>query len=167
MISLISGGLLFIASLYLGVGIRAYHRTRKRFYEELLTFNRILGEEISYLKTPVKQIVKDFITDKKGELSVMLAKFLDVMETEVIYTADKIAQDIKTPYVTKEECRLIGEYFCALGKSDAATQMLTIKHYGIKFEEIFKKAREEAQTTGELAYKLGILIGIGLMIIVA
>jgi len=166
MLSVIAGAMLFTVSLYVGAGIRAYHRTRRKLFEELLSFNRIFGEEINYLKTPVRQIVKDFISDKNGELCKILTTFLTVLEKEVIYTADKIVAEIKNPYIKKEENKLIAEYLNTLGKSDAATQMVSIKHYGIKFEEAFSKAKEDAKVIGELSYKLGILIGIALMIIV-
>ena len=74
---------------------------------------------------------------------------------------------IRSPYLSKDERRLIGEYLGSLGKSDASAQTAVIKHYDIKFQESYSKSVQEALSAGEPAYKLGILIGIALMIIVA
>ena len=61
---------------------------------------------------------------------------------------------------------IIQNCFNSIGKTDAATQLTNLKNSKIYAEGMLKRAEKEYKTKGQLYGKLGILLGLAVMIIV-
>ncbi|MDR1940311.1 MAG: stage III sporulation protein AB [Clostridiales bacterium] len=165
MISLIAGTLLFVGCLYGGAGVRHYYKVRAAYFDELNNLCNLLIDEITHLKTPLIKILEDFAYMKKSEFSKHISVFKETLKTEVLADKRSIEQIIDAAYLRRDEKIIIADFLSLLGKSHSQSQIINIKHYKNKFEEISVKARETYRVQGSLAYKLGILLGIALMII--
>ncbi|MDR1906554.1 MAG: stage III sporulation protein AB [Clostridiales bacterium] len=166
MLSIAAGAALFVACLYGGVGIKHYYKTRAEYFARINDFCNLLIDEISNLKTPLIKILENFAFLKKDELSKHITAYAEVLSRDVIPYEEQIRELLSSPYLKKEEIRLIADFLMILGRSRSESQVANIKHYKNKFEEVSKKAGEAYTVQGALAYKLGILLGIALMIIV-
>ncbi|MDR2047007.1 MAG: stage III sporulation protein AB [Clostridiales bacterium] len=167
MLSVIAGALLFLGSLYGGVSIRHYYKTRARYFEELNNLCNLLIDEIIHLKTPLLKILKNFTSMKKDEFSKHTDAFAELLRREVLADRESVLKILDCAYLKKDERIIVADFFMILGRSHSDSQEANIKHYRNKFLEAGGKAEEAYRVKGNLAYKLGILLGIALMIIVA
>ncbi|MDR3263527.1 MAG: stage III sporulation protein AB [Clostridiales bacterium] len=165
MLSLIAGAFLFIGCLYGGAGIKHYYKVRAEYFEEINNLCNMLIDEITHLKTPLIKIFENFTYMKKDEFSKHINAFSELLRREVIAERASLLAITDTVYLKKEERTIIADFLSLLGKSHSESQVINIKHYKNKFEEISLKAKEAYKVQGTLAYKLGILLGIALMII--
>ncbi|MDR3293020.1 MAG: stage III sporulation protein AB [Clostridiales bacterium] len=166
MLSLIAGAALFVACLYGGAGIRRYYKVRSGYFEEINNLCGMLIDEIANLKTPLEKILENFTFLKRGEIVRQIDAYRTLLKTEVIASRESVMKVVDSAYLKKEEKLILTDFFMLLGRSHAESQIVNIKHYKLKFEEIGAKAKEAYRVQGALAYKLGILLGIALMIIV-
>jgi stage III sporulation protein AB len=166
MLSLIAGASLFVGSLYGGVGIRHYYKTRAEYFEGLSNLCNLLIDEIVHLKTPLFKILDNFTYMKKDEFSKHINAFAALLKDEVIADREKVLKILECVYLKKGERLVVADFLMILGRSHSESQAANIGHYKNKFEEIAGKAKEAYRVQGSLAYKLGILLGIALMIIV-
>lgn len=165
MLSLIVGASLFVGSLYGGAGIRHYYKTRAEYFEGLNNLCNLLLDEIVHLKTPLFKIFDDFAYMKKDEFSKHINAFAALLKEDVIADREKVLKILECVYLKKEERLIAADFLMILGRSHSESQAANIRHYKNKFEEIAAKAKESYRVQGGLAYKLGILLGIALMII--
>lgn len=167
MISLIAGAILFFCSAYIGIEIRKYYRKRVRFFSLWLEFIDQLTTQISYLRTPLYEIIDSFLKDKKGEFCDVLLKYkgqiskIDDCDKSINSHCDKLG------FLKAQEKELFNGFFKMLGKTDWNTQVLNLKNYRQNVLEIQQLTIKNLKQNGFLAYKLGILIGIAILIIVA
>lgn len=166
MLSVIAGALLFVGSLYTGAGVKRYYKIRMRYFEETVNLCNLLTDEITNLKTPLLKIFDNFILTKKDELSKHIATFSELLQREVTPDKSAVLNILDVFYLKRAERSVIADFLLTLGKSRAESQASNIKHYQNKLDELFKRAKEAYRVQGTLAYKLGILLGIALMIIV-
>jgi stage III sporulation protein AB len=166
MLSIIIAGALFAACLYGGAAVRAYYKSRSVYFASLHDFASVFIDEISYLKTPVPKVIAAFSPDKKTELTAHLQKYKDALEADVIVSEERIAKMLSTIHLKKSEKTKIAAFLYNLGKSDASSQVASIKHHLTAFAKQKEKTAEDFRVLGNLYYKLAILLGIALMIIV-
>ncbi|MDR2091564.1 MAG: stage III sporulation protein AB [Clostridiales bacterium] len=166
MFSLIAGASLFVGSLYGGAGVRHYYKTRAEYFEGLNNLCNLLIDEIVHLKTPLFKILDNFTYMKKDEFSKHVNAFAALLKEEIIANRESVLKILECVWLKKEERVVIADFLMILGRSHSESQAANIGHYKNKFAEIAAKAKEAYKVQGGLAYKLGILLGIALMIVV-
>ena len=162
MLSLIVGGALCLCSAYLGFFIGGKYKKALKFCVEWSDFNGFCKQNITYLKKPIDQIVTEFSYQKKGD-------FIDLLQQ---YSTDKVnfkQGDYfqKFNLIKGQNKLLLIEYFNDIGSLNYSAQIERIDYYKSILDKIVEDAKIKSKNNGALACKLGIILGIALMIILA
>lgn len=165
MLTLIAGALLMAAMSYTGIGVKRVYRIRRDIFVDAEEFSLYLGREIKSMKTPLNQLIPEYAAGKKGEFCKMLKKYMEGLKYGYKSTGD-VLNDIKSIYLCASDNLIIAGFLFALGKNDLNTELTNIERNADIFAEKNSKYAEELNKKGNLYYKLFVLLGIALMIIV-
>lgn len=164
---LIAGGLLALICCYVGILIKKRYKEREKFYERALTFANTLSSEISLRKTPVPTIAKAFVSgesDKNGEFERTVEVSMRLLS---VNEGDKIAESIGSNVLKADEKREIASFFCGLGKTTVEDQVAMIRGYEKIFEDKRAKCAKDSKQLGSMYFKLCVLLGLALILILA
>lgn len=164
MLSLIIGSLLFVCSSYIGYAVMQHYKKRYNFLSSLCDYYFALQQGISYLKLPLEQITRNFCNGKKGDLYAMLENYCLLLNSGY-YDKNNCKDLASSKLLTAFEQNTLGEVFYSLGKSDYDTQLSDIKSYLNIWKPILDVAKQNYSKYGILAFKLGILAGLALLLI--
>lgn len=158
---IIGGGLLALIACYIGVLVKRRYRQRYLFFKSASEFARRLNSELSTLKTPVPDVAKAFLKSHSGDFEKMLEKWL---EKSLSY--DKQSEDIFDISLLKDdEKRQMQAFFSPLGKSVLGEQIAHICSFQKAFEEKTIECGGESKKLGNMYFKLCVLIGLALLLI--
>lgn len=166
MLELILGGILFACCAYTGIGIRSYYRKRKEIYEQYAGYLDYLQEDIGFLKTPLVESTREYCRGKKGEFIKILSRYCAMLEEGKTGRAE-FDELFASPYVEKRQRKEIASVFYGLGKVDADTQTENLRKARAAVETPLNFYKKKYETTGTLAFKLGVVLGIAAMILAA
>ncbi|MDR3185633.1 MAG: stage III sporulation protein AB [Christensenellaceae bacterium] len=158
MIKWIAGAALMVITFHIGFHIERYYKKRADLYNDFLDFLRYTAREISHFKTNILTIIDDYTKCKKSTFSELLGKVRDDM-----INASTI--NIDTLYLKSDEIKEITKFFYSIEKSDFSSQELLLKRYDAEINEKACLFLKQKKDKGELAKKLCILLGIGIMIV--
>ena len=138
-------------------------RQRKLFFAQFWEFNERFLTEIAYYRRPLNEFVWKYVY--KEEFEFLLQEFLNGLSQRS--TLDREIVDLPAfSFLTKEEKRVVSDYFLMLGKGDSASQ----KSYFSSVKETLKKLQTDADTAckryGDLYVKLGFLCGLLILILI-
>lgn len=165
MLKLTIGGILCFISTYLGVVGKGYYDKRYKYLKTFYDFLLAMIDGINYSKDRLSEIGKRFLDGAKGAFCDDLSQFLNCVEEGG--SGEEIAKCFDSKYLKKGDKKYIGEFFASLGKTDYDTQISRLNLAKAEIEKIVAGAEKECKTTGNLLSKLGLLIGISIMIILA
>ena len=162
---LILGGIICIASAFIGLCIKKIYKGRMQFCIDMEKFIEIVAREIESSKTPFIRIVEEYTTANTGDFSNGLKCYVDLSKSGVL-TSEKIAT-IQWKTCDKNDETIIKNLLVGIGKYDSKTQLESVK----KTLSIAQK-RSEFQTKkynkeGVMAFNLSVLIGLVVLIIFA
>ena len=167
MLNLLAGGILFLCSAYIGLQIKRHFKRRRDFFDDLIVFIDMLTDEISFLKSPLPKILERVAQERQGDLAEMLISYSELIQSGQDTGQQSLQNALNLSRLTTGEKDVVLTFLAGLGKTDAKTQLMALKNYRNKFEQNHKEAEKKFKSTGVLAYKLGILVGIAAMIMVA
>ena len=162
MVRLIAGGLIAIACAMIGMAIRLHYNLRKETYSTLAEFTSYLSGEISYLKTTVIDAVNGFCSGKKNSVHNSLLAYSEVLK---IGKADDFIPDLAG--LNNGEKQQVGRFLNSLGKKPIDETLNEIKRNAQIFEELKTKSENEARKLGNMYFKLSVLVGLAVMLILA
>lgn len=165
MIRLICGGVLCLCSSYIGLVIKRYYHIRSVFFADFVRFIEILHEEISFMKSPLNRIIINFKDGKKGEFVRILEIYENMLNGDI--NAENLAAKINSVYINKSEKEMLVSMLAQLGKLDSATQITNLANYKARVSAKAQESKKKSVTIGGLSFKLGVLLGVMIMIIVA
>lgn len=163
MLKLICGGVIAVSLAYIGLGIKKYYKARAKLFEDCLKFVELLCDEISYAKPTLDKIIDEFLAGNQSEFTNVLKKYRQGL-------ADgKTASDIKisSKYLLQSERELLTDFLQNLGRFDAKTQLNNLAGYKVKIEKIKVRTEEKSNINGNMAFKLMVLAGIVVLIVLA
>jgi stage III sporulation protein AB len=167
MLNLLAGGILFLCFAYIGLQIKRHFKLRLDLFADLIAFCDLLADEVSFLKTPLPKILQSFCEERRGCLTEALKNYGKFIAEGREQTPEELAKTLNFTRLKPVERDAVLAFFAGLGKTDAKTQLMSLKNYRSKFETHHKEAEKKYKTTGLLAYKLGILAGIAALIFTA
>ena len=167
MLNIIAGGILFLSSAYIGLQIKRHYRRRRDFFADAVEFIDTLSDEIAFLKTPLPRIIARFCDTKKSDFTYALTAYASLINEGKATEIQSLAAALNLNKLSNPEKDIVLGLLSGLGKTDADTPLVTLKNYRAKLEAALKVCENQYKTTGMLSYKLGVLIGIGIMIFVA
>lgn len=166
MLDLVFGGVLCFISTYVGITVKQYYDKRYHYLRDFREFAIALEDNLTYAKDNIATVADKYLQNNKGGF----AKCLEEYSEEIKHgnkngeTTDGI---FNAKYLKKGERNFIREFFRTLGTLDYDSQLSRIKLTLKESEHLLEKALKDSKTTGVMFSKLGLLIGIALMIILA
>jgi len=163
-IRLIAGGLLALICCWAGVMVKRHYKERESFYLAAKEFAGHLGSDLGFKKTPLPASIESFLTGKKGGFHKLLNDYLISLRSGKA----KLDFDAKGTVKLKEgEKKELNDFFLDLGKTSLADQLANIKRAEEEFEKKRSKCKEESVRLGGMYFKLLVLLGIALIVILA
>lgn len=165
MLNLLSGVLLLTACAYFGLQVKRVYRIRHEVFWGLYEFTTALKSEISHIKTPIEDFAQMFLNGNKGAASMLLGKYLSGLPSGYL-SAEEVLLKIKSPYLSRADGAVISEFLFQLGRNGLEGELKHLERYGSEFQRRRDKAFECLKKEGDMYYKLCVLLGVALMVIV-
>lgn len=150
---LLLGIVAFILCVLLSVFLASKYKDRKDFYNDFLSFNKLLIKEVGFGQKTLFNII-----DEMKSNSVFLNKLKNKFYNKEI-NEDK-------SLLKKDEQTFFNEYVSNIGTSDKASQMEYLKSVSEYLQENLVITQEEYKKYNTLYIKMGILIGLIVLIII-
>lgn len=150
---------LFALSAYFGVHYKKRCSLRAAFYSDLYDFAIFLSEQIAYSKTPLPTIFRDFALGKTGAFSELINAYS-------IELAGGTPEEYKLKFLNEAEKNEALVFFRGLGKADAERELAKLGENKQRIKSKKEITESEVKSKGKLYFKLAVIIGIALMIIV-
>ena len=154
---LIAGGLLAIVCSYVGVIVKKRYKARAEFFAAAKEYFVFFEREMFYNKTPLPKINEEFErTNVSGEFVKFLRGYFEG------------AKDKKEQYfLKKEEAERLRGALSGLGKSGYAEQQKYVARWKEEMAQTAEKTAAENKKYGGMYFKLCVLLGIAIVIILA
>lgn len=165
MLSVLSGALLMAASSLIGIAIKRIFRVRYAYFSDVVDFLNLYKREISSLQTPLKDVIKTFVSSSKGAFSDSLQKFADGLPAGY-KNVEEVQKTIKNVMIKEKDSLLVAAFLHSLGKSNLENEITNTVRYLDVFNEKKSKSAIELNKKGEMYYKLFVVLGVTLMLIV-
>lgn len=162
---LIAGGLLALICCWIGVMIKKRYKDRLKFYTSVCDYGQMMASELSFKKTPIPQIAQKFTQGRSGEFERVLNECISIAQDGK--GAEYAVEKVTVAHLKKEEKTELFDFLCGQGKSALDDQLATVAHYNESFEKKRKKCEEDSKKLGNMYFKLCVLLGIAIMLILA
>lgn len=162
---LIAGGLLALICCYIGVLIKRRYRNRTIFYKSASEYAMYMSSELTLNKTPIPAIAQKFLTGRKGDFEKVLEQSVEAAREGK--TFDGTYEKINIAHLKNEEKKEVLSFLCGGGKNSLNDQLAQVSHYKEVFEAKQKKCEEDSKKLGGMYFKLCVLLGIAIMLILA
>ncbi len=139
-------------SFLIGKILLIKHTERKNFFFEFNIFIKNIENEVSFSLGSIKETLT--LQDKN-------TYFYKVMVNKLFNN-----NGVKIKYLTKNEQSFIDNFCFNLGKTDRITQLKFIEHSKKQIEDYLDKATNLEKRNNKLYFKLSILIGILIYILI-
>ena len=159
-----------MAKLFVGIALVVFcgfcgyilskkYRLRKEYYRQLFAFNRSFLSEISFSRRPIEEWIEK--TRYTGEFDCTLKSYLTALKS-----GDAKLDTISCPeFFSSDEKNFLHDYFFSLGRGDSAGQ----KGYFTAAEKTLGAQKESAEKDAarycDLYVKMGVLLGLTLLIL--
>ena len=147
-LSIFAGVCLFFSATFIGVWIRKRYKGKADFYDEYYRYLLYVSDKIAYERMPIGEIIATFPKTDKGDFYCYLT-----------------GGDTKAP-LTEGELSEIGKYLSEIGKTDADTQIASLKVKCAELKRFTEVQCAKYRKDGALYFKLSVLIGIAAFIII-
>ena len=147
------GLLMFLLSVYLGYLKTLPIKKRKDFFISFNNFNLIFKNSVFFEKKTIFQIMN--ANKNKDDFNELLNEYINTGSSNI----DK-------NYLTNAEKVFIKEYLEVIGKGDERSQIDYVNHVYEMIEDKKKQCYEDEKKFGSMYFKLSILIGLMLFIVV-
>ena len=150
---------------YIGYGIGNFYVKRYNFLMNLILFANHLKTEINFSHNTLENIVNKHIDNFSVEFKKVLKNYLIVLEESDYVTMSDLTNNLNNIYLEPSEQNEMLQFFSILGTSDASSQIKVIDKFINSFNLFLNEAKIQKEKYGILYKKLGVLVGILLVII--
>ena len=152
MIKTISLLIVFLGSSYIGVEISNSYSKKEKFFREIIMFCDMLINNIGFNKNKIGVVIENNLDNYSGDLKDCLSS----------YIAEK---SIDVEFLNKYQNQKINDFFNGLGGFDVGSEINYINSYKLIFEDFYEKGKDENKRYGTLYSKIGIIVGLILVIL--
>ncbi len=160
---LIAGGLLALIACYFGLLIKRRYKSRAEYYKSACEFVKCVATELSMKKTPMPDIAENFLKGRNGDFEKTVETWLDLARKGKTFAYENAT----VSFLKNEEKKQIADFFSALGKTALDDQLSHAGYYENVFEAKRAKCEDESKKLGGMYFKLCVLLGIAIMLILA
>lgn len=154
---IVAGGLVALVCAYIGLLIKRRYKSREKFYEQAKDYFAFFEKELTFKKTPLPEINRQFANQNQGEFATMILQGTNV-DTK---------KDRSLAFLKMEEREQAYESMRGLGKSGYQEQLAYVKRWQAEFQDKASKCSQENKKYGGMYFKLCVLVGIALLILIA
>ncbi len=165
MITIFAGALLMAASAYTGLAIKRIYRIRLETYSVFVQLCDTLYRQVNFLKTPLKEVLESFCNNKKGLPYELIKKYIIGLQAGYINVTE-VENYLKNIYLSNQDTKNIAEFLYSLGKNDLEAELKIIQNNKMRFQSLESSASDNYEKKGGMYYKLSVLLGVALMVIV-
>lgn len=162
---LIFGGIICIASAFIGICIKKIYRGHMMFCREAETFVELVIREIESSRTPFIRIVEEYVEANSNELAKGLRMYIDMSKTGVL-TGGKIAK-LEWKSAEKKDEMIVKNLLSGIGKYDSKTQVESVRKSLDVIRTRLDYQTKKYNKEGAMAFNLSVLIGLVVLIIFA
>ncbi len=160
---LVAGGLLALLCCYVGVLIKRRYRHKEEFYKSACDFATYLSSEIGFKKTPIPEIAEKFSKGKSGAFESFLKDVVDRLKRGEKVTCDNTEL---ARFKTEEKEEML-DFLGSLGKTELKDQLALAARFAARMQERHKKCEEDSKRLGGMYFKLCVLLGLAIILILA
>ena len=148
-----------------GVGYLFARKYKKRadFFSALIFLCQKFDVEINYSRERLKNIFLSLDEKNKKNLYGIDKNFISYLDKEVDLDKGELFKEIN--FLKDNEKDMIFPFFRCLGRGDVDSQSKEIKNYQNRFETLSTQAEQENKKYGSLSIKLGIIVGLFLVVL--
>ncbi|MCM1306719.1 MAG: hypothetical protein NC037_05755 [Bacteroides sp.] len=162
---LIAGGLLALICCYIGLLIKRRYRDRVIFYKSACEYVREMSSELTLNKTPIPDIAKKFAAGRSGEFENVLTECTAITRDGKGF--EYALENVKIAKLKANEKKEIIAFLCGSGKNALSDQMAFVTYHKDVFEQKLKKCEDDSKKLGGMYFKLCVLLGIAILLILA
>lgn len=144
------------ASTMIGIARLKSKKKRVDCLASLVRLCNMLISEISFRKDNLFKLLSDFAESDRTELGEHIKRFCVSPYSSI---------EIKSKTLKSNEKQLVADFLRSLGMTDSETQILELRNYKKRFEEILECENEKYKKTANMELKLFILAGLAIGII--
>lgn len=165
MVKYIAYFMVFVAICYIGFSLKQIYQKKYRFYKEFCEFNQMLLDEITNYKSQLIKVIDKYLSVNKNNLSKILTTYKENLQNNIIVFEN--ANDIipKSLFLSKEERLEIVDFFNNLGKSSYENEVQFLKRNLDNMKIKTTKAKEDTTKKGDLYFKLSIMLGFAVILL--
>ena len=161
---LIAGGILALVSSYIGLLVKKGYKENTAIYKGLKEFCDQFKTELTYEKTAVIDFCGKFSKGQRGDVADLINEYTASLQKEGQFQRD--VEKWELAHLKREEKQEIVTFFNGLGKSPTKEQLAFVEKYGELFKSRLANAIEQEKKKGNMYFKLFVLLGVALMVIV-
>lgn len=165
MTSVIAGALLMLAAALIGIGVKRIFCERLKIFEQFQQLTIYLEREVAHLKTPIITLLNSYVLEGKGRFCEIIKRYAEKLQYGY-QSSNEIYLLTKTAYLSHADNLLIANFLFGLGKGDLQMEITNLQRFNGIFAEKTQQFKKELKQKGEMYYKLSVLVGIALMILV-
>ena len=163
---LVAGGLLALICCYGGVLIRRHYIEREKFFADAEAFAAYLTSELGFRKTPLNAAIAGFAEGRKGAFAGVLQRFSAALALGGMQD-DAAASAAESAKLKPDEKKKLREFLSALGTTPLSDQLAAAGRWKEDFGARRAKCAEESRRLGGMYFKLAVLLGIALIVMLA
>lgn len=160
---LVAGGLLALIACYIGILVKRRYNRRVEFFKSACEFATFISTELAMKKTPMPDISARFLQGRAGEFERSVENWSEIAKKGKCYEFENVNVSI----LKTDEKKQLVSFFSTLGKTDLKDQLAHVGYFKNVFEQKQKTCEEESKKLGNMYFKLCVLAGIAIMLILA
>ena len=161
----IASGIIFLCICYVGYSLKSMYRKKYNFYCDFSLFNQKLLDEINNYKTPIVKVIEKYIAENQNYVAKVLEAYKQNLQNNIIYVENSKEVIPKALFLAKDEVSFVINYLDNLGKTDFDTQVIFLKRHITEFEQKKNNSKVEMDKKGDLYFKLSIMLGFSIILI--
>lgn len=152
MIKIISLLIMLIGPTYVGFEVALNYSKKEKFFSELNLFCNMLSNNIKFNKNKIKTVIFDNLDNYSNDLKDCLKNYI---ENKKLYV----------DFLNKYQNTKVSEFFNGLGNFDSNSEISYIENYKLLFQEFGNKCKEDNKRYGSMCSKIGVIVGLVLVIL--
>lgn len=157
--SIVIAGVIMLTASYIGIYFKSYYKKRNELFCELLSFAKYINQRIKVTHDLIPDVIASFSSNSKALTNII--KELGVFNDK---TCD-LSTVFDSKFIKSEKDLLIN-YFDKLGKNDFDTEIKLSDVFIGELTKIQAITETEVKNKGELIFKLCIMGGILISILI-
>lgn len=155
--------ILFVVCVGIGYIFSMKYKKRVQFYSALILFAQKLDVEINFSRERLKKLIEGMDEKTKKNLFGLDKNFLAYLDGSEELTEEKLFKNC--PVIKPEEKEMVFLFFKSLGRSDVLGQTKEIQNFLKRFDDSLSKCATDNKKYGSLCFKLGIIAGLFMIVI--